>query len=314
MVIVGGGFGGLQAVQKLRRTPTELTLVDRRDFHLFQPPLYQVATGALSPGEIASPLRGVLKRNANATVVMGEVTEIDLEGRRDFRPIDPSTGRAASRWSPTSPVPGHPEVFALGEMARVSDGQGGQIPLPGVAPAAMQQRRYAASVVRARLAAKAAPPPFRYTDKGSLATIGRMKAVGEIKGLRLSGTRACPTRRRRPRSSASGWGRSAATRGSARCRRSTTRARRPCRRGRRCQGVRCSAARAPISTGVSATSASRPMPPRRPAWTTRSASRSAATGRPRRSGRTCRSSSSRSSASPGPSRGEITCAAPSTAR
>ncbi len=63
VVIVGGGFGGLQAAEKLRRAPAEVTLIDRRNFHLFQPLLYQVATGALSPGEIASPLRAALKRH-----------------------------------------------------------------------------------------------------------------------------------------------------------------------------------------------------------------------------------------------------------
>lgn len=380
VVIVGGGFGGLQAAEKLRGAPAGVTLVDRRNFHLFQPLLYQVATGALSPGEIAAPLRGVLKRHRDATVVLGEVTDIDLDGRRvvmhqggerpaelaydtlvvaagarhsyfghdewapiapglksledalelrrrilsafeaaeiepdperqralltfvvvgagptgvelagqiaeiardtvrhDFRHIDPTTAaiilvegadrvltafpeslsrkaerqlaklgvtvrerrlvidvdregvtveladgsheRIASRtvvWAagvsasplaaalaaasgaaldragritvePDLTLPGHPEVFALGDMVRVSDGDGGLIPLPGVAPAAMQQGRYAARVIRARLAGTPPPPPFRYVDKGNLATIGRMKAVGEIKGLRLSGT------------------------------------------------------------------------------------------------------------------------------
>jgi NADH:ubiquinone reductase (H+-translocating) len=381
VVVVGGGFGGLQAVQRLRRAPVHVTLVDRRNFHLFQPLLYQVATGALSPGEIAAPLRGVLKRHRNATVVLAEVEDFDLERRvvrtcsiagrvaelpydtlivaagarhsyfgndqwaevapglksledalelrrriltafeaaevepdplaqralltfvvvgagptgvelagqiaeiardtvrRDFRHIDPTTARivlveAAPRvltafpeslsakaerqltslgvtvmnsrlvtdvdgdgvalspagggeperldartvvWAagvsasplaaalaegsgapldragrvtvePDLSLPGHPEVFALGDMVRVSDGAGGQIPLPGVAPAAMQQGRYAASVVRARLEGRPAPGPFRYTDKGNLATIGRMKAVGEIRGARLSGT------------------------------------------------------------------------------------------------------------------------------
>ena len=80
VVIVGGGFGGLQAAEKLRGASAQVTLVDRRNFHLFQPLLYQVATGALSPGEIAAPLRGVLKRHRNATVVLGEVTDIDLAG------------------------------------------------------------------------------------------------------------------------------------------------------------------------------------------------------------------------------------------
>ena len=381
MVVVGGGFGGLQAAQHLRRAPVALTLVDRRNFHLFQPLLYQVATGALSPGEIASPLRSVLRRNPRATVVLAEVEGFDLEHRRvlarkvvgegrmdleydtlivaagarhsyfghddwaslapglksledalelrrriltgfeaaeaepdpelqrpwltfvvvgagptgvelagqiaeiardtvrhDFRHIDPTTasiilvegadrvltafpsrlsekakrqleklgvtvrtdrmvtgvdregvtvqvtggdeerlvartvvwaaGVAASPLAatlaresgapldragrvtvePDLTLPGHPEVLVLGDMVRVSDGHGGQIPLPGVAPAAMQQGRYAAKVVRRRLAGEPAPKPFHYIDKGNLATIGRMKAVGEIKGLHLSGT------------------------------------------------------------------------------------------------------------------------------
>jgi NADH dehydrogenase len=82
VVVVGGGFGGLQTVRSLRRAPVEITLVDRRNFHLFQPLLYQVATGALSPAEIATPLRGVLKRQKNVRVVMGEVREFDLARRQ----------------------------------------------------------------------------------------------------------------------------------------------------------------------------------------------------------------------------------------
>ena len=82
VVIVGGGFGGLYAAKALRRAPVDVTLVDRRNFHLFQPLLYQVATGALSPGDIASPLRAVLRRQRNATVLLGDVRGIDPEGRR----------------------------------------------------------------------------------------------------------------------------------------------------------------------------------------------------------------------------------------
>ena len=81
VVVVGGGFGGLQAVLKLRRAPVEVTLVDRRNFHLFQPLTYQVATGALSPGEIAYPLRAIFKRDRNVRVLMAEVADFDLAGR-----------------------------------------------------------------------------------------------------------------------------------------------------------------------------------------------------------------------------------------
>jgi NADH dehydrogenase len=82
VVIVGGGFGGLYAAKRLGRAPVSLTLIDRRNFHLFQPLLYQVATGALSPGEIASPLRAVVGRNRNTEVVLGEVRDLDAANRR----------------------------------------------------------------------------------------------------------------------------------------------------------------------------------------------------------------------------------------
>jgi NADH dehydrogenase len=82
VVIVGGGFGGLNAARELGRDPrVAVTLVDRRNFHLFQPLLYQVATGALSPGDIAQPLRSVLRRNRNTTVLLGEAVGVDLERR-----------------------------------------------------------------------------------------------------------------------------------------------------------------------------------------------------------------------------------------
>jgi NADH:quinone reductase (non-electrogenic) len=82
VVILGGGFGGLAAAQKLKRAPVEVTLIDRRNFHLFQPLLYQVATGSLSPGEIAAPLRGVLSRQKNARVLLGEAVDVDPDGKR----------------------------------------------------------------------------------------------------------------------------------------------------------------------------------------------------------------------------------------
>jgi NADH dehydrogenase len=386
VVIVGGGFGGLQAALKLRRAPVEVTLVDRRNFHLFQPLTYQVATGALSPGEIAYPLRAIFKRHRNVSVVMAEVSGFDLEARelhvrppggvpapaplpydtlivaggshysyfghddwgehaaevkslesaltvrsqilsafeaaeletdperraswltfvvvgagptgvemagqigelardtlrRDFRAIDTRTGRillveaadrvltsfppslsaraarslerlgvtpmlgvtvvgvdaegvtiddgngrterlpartviwaagvAASRLAgelgeltgaerdragrvtvePDLTLPGHPEVFALGDMVRVRGSDGTATVLPGVAPVAMQQGRYAAKVVRARLRGRDTAP-FRYRDKGNLATIGRAAAVADVKGLRLSGLIAWAT-------------------------------------------------------------------------------------------------------------------------
>ena len=380
VVVVGGGFGGLRVVAGLRGAPVEVTLVDRRNFHLFQPLTYQVATGALSPGEITYPLRAIFKRQRNVRVLLAEVRDFDLDARvvrlgsvsgvpapeavpydslvvaggsaysyfghddwraygvevksiesalaargrllaafeaaeatpheadrdawltfvvvgggptgvemagqigelaldtlrRDFRNIDPrsarillveatdrvltsfppslsskaerslqrlgvtvltgrtvvgidddgvtladgdgATERVASRvviWAagvtasglagrlgeltgaerdragrvtvePDLTLPGHAEVFAIGDMVRVRDSNGEAKLLPGVAPVAMQQGRHAARVIRARLAGDP-HEPFRYRDKGNLATIGRAAAVADIHGLKLSG-------------------------------------------------------------------------------------------------------------------------------
>ena len=380
VVVVGGGFAGLQAVRKLARAPVDVTLIDRRNFHLFQPLAYQVATGALSPAEIASPLRGVLRRQRNARVLLAEVSGFDLEHRRvlttdlatgeaeavgydtlivaggseysyfghdeweqvapapkgleetleirrrllsafeaaesehvaarrarwltfvvvgagptgvemagqiaemarrtlrrDFRAIDPREARillieasdrvlgtfpprlsaSAQRaleqlgvsvlvgrrvlevdktsvtvedgegaretipacvmvWAagvhasglarlladasdgrvdragrlevqPDLTVPGHPEVFAIGDMITIRRGDAEPAPLPGVAPAAMQQGRYAGRVVRRRLQGRESRP-FRYFDKGNLATIGKAKAVADLHhGVELTG-------------------------------------------------------------------------------------------------------------------------------
>ena len=82
IVVVGGGFGGLQACLKLARLPVDVTLIDRRNFHLFQPLAYQVATGALSPAEICYPLRRIFRRRRNVRVVLAEVAGIDLAARR----------------------------------------------------------------------------------------------------------------------------------------------------------------------------------------------------------------------------------------
>jgi NADH dehydrogenase len=77
VVIVGGGFGGLRAAQALKSAPVDVTLIDRRNYHLFQPLLYQVATGSLSPGEISAPLRSVFSRQKNTRVLLGEVVDLD---------------------------------------------------------------------------------------------------------------------------------------------------------------------------------------------------------------------------------------------
>jgi len=82
VVIIGGGFGGLSAAQHLNSNLVEVTLIDRRNYHLFQPLLYQVATGSLSPGEIASPLRSVLSHQKNTRVWLGTVVDVDPDFKR----------------------------------------------------------------------------------------------------------------------------------------------------------------------------------------------------------------------------------------
>src|SRR5271154_3491542 len=118
VVILGGGFGGLVAAQKLKRTPVDVTLIDRRNFHLFQPLMYQVATGSLSPGEIAAPIRGVLSEQKNTQVLLGEATDIDPMAKRvtlcdgavfDYDSLIVATGSQTSyygndgwqRWAPS---------------------------------------------------------------------------------------------------------------------------------------------------------------------------------------------------------------------
>src|SRR6187455_2932156 len=81
VVIIGAGFGGLEAARWLRRAPVRVTVVDRRNHHLFQPLLYQVATAALGPSEIAAPIRRVLRHQKNAEVLLAEATAIDVEAR-----------------------------------------------------------------------------------------------------------------------------------------------------------------------------------------------------------------------------------------
>src|SRR2546426_11461388 len=362
VVIVGAGFGGINAARALREAPVQVTVIDRNNHHLFQPLLYQVATGVLSPAEISAPIRSVLSKQKNAEVVMGEVTGVDTQAQRvlmhdeslpydylilatgardgyfghndwapfapglksivqatairrkillaferaeresdpekrkalltfvlvgagptvvemagaigglahktlasDFRHIDPKQARiilvealprillafpeplakkahkALNRLGvevrTNSPVeaidsegvviagerlaaktvmwtagvaaspagawlgvetdragrvkvdsdvtaPGHPNIFVLGDTSSCTqDGK----PLPGTAPVAMQQGRYVASVIADRIAGKARTQPFRYVDKGSMATIGRFYGIVEVGKFHIAG-------------------------------------------------------------------------------------------------------------------------------
>ncbi len=374
VVVIGGGFAGLACARALRNAKAQVVLVDRRNHHLFQPLLYQVATAALSPANIAAPIRRILRRQANCTVVMGEATAADPAARavrvdgierpydylvlacgmtnayfgrdeweahapglktvedaleirrrillafesaeleadeaarraaltfvligggptgvemagaiaeiaresipRDFRRVDTRTARVvlvealgrilptfdevSSRrakadlerlgvevllgrrvtavddrgvtigegddaqridagcvvWSaglkaepvgatlgaPTDragrvqvgadlSIPGHPEVFVVGDQMAKNDPGSGK-PVPGVAQGAMQSGRFVGRLIRAEVEALAAGrpapprPEFRYHDKGSMATIGRARAVAEIGRLRFGG-------------------------------------------------------------------------------------------------------------------------------
>src|ERR1700676_3279150 len=84
IVIVGGGFGGLAAARALRKVPAKIILIDRTNHHVFQPLLYQVATSVLSPGQIGSPIRGILRNQKNTTVILGEVTGVEKEQKCVF--------------------------------------------------------------------------------------------------------------------------------------------------------------------------------------------------------------------------------------
>jgi NADH:ubiquinone reductase (H+-translocating) len=367
VVIVGGGFGGLAAAKALKNAPAHVTLIDRSNHHLFQPLLYQVATSVLTPGQIGSPIRNILRKQRNTTVVLGEVTGLDVEkkcvfvdgadrsgvpvpydflvlatgvthsyfghdefaahapglktladavairngvlqafeqaeaeedpGRHgdlltfvlvgagptgvelasaiavlvhntlkaEFRRIDPASARIvlfdaaprvlgtfsekisaaarnrleslgvevrlghavdqidadgvivageriysktviwtagvapspAGKWlkAPTDragrvrvqndlSVAGHPEIFVIGDT--VSLDQDGR-PLPGVAQVAIQQGRYAGKLIQRTIAGQAAPPPFRYFDKGNMAVVGKGFAVVQSGKFQLSG-------------------------------------------------------------------------------------------------------------------------------
>src|SRR5690242_16545534 len=86
VVVIGAGFGGLRVARALRHAPVQITVIDRNNYHLFQPLLYQVATAALSPADISAPIRHILRKQKNTTVLMAEVTGVDLQQQRVFTP------------------------------------------------------------------------------------------------------------------------------------------------------------------------------------------------------------------------------------
>ncbi len=105
MVVVGGGFGGLPALRYFAHRPVDVTVVDRRNHHLFQPLLYQVATGMLSPGQIAPPIRHVVRRWKNIRVELAEVTDFDLERRIVHATAAANLHRSSCRTTASSSPP-----------------------------------------------------------------------------------------------------------------------------------------------------------------------------------------------------------------
>src|SRR6266576_1018636 len=239
VVIVGAGFGGLEAAKKLACQNVQLTVVDRTNYHLFQPLLYQVATAALSPADIAAPVRTIQHKCENVEVILAEVQSIDVNkrivhagdldlsydylilatGARHFYFGHPEWARLAPGLKSLEDaveirpagnnasfvgkslgvsvdqvgrvvvqddltIPGHSEVQVIGDLANFT-GKDGR-PLPGVSPVAMQQGRHAARNILAMVEGRK-PQRFWYFDKGSMATIGRHKAVADLHLLHLSG-------------------------------------------------------------------------------------------------------------------------------
>jgi len=122
VVIVGGGFGGLAAAKALRNSPAQVILIDRSNHHLFQPLLYQVATAVLGPGQIASPIRNILRDQSNATVIMGEVTGVNKEDRQVFVSDEDRKGVRLSYDSLILATGAQHSYFGHDEFARYAPG------------------------------------------------------------------------------------------------------------------------------------------------------------------------------------------------
>jgi NADH dehydrogenase FAD-containing subunit len=181
VVIVGGGFGGLFAARALRGS-ADVTLLDRTSNHLFQPLLYQVATGILSEGQISVPLRDVLKRHRNVECVLADVVDVDPAGRTVIadRP-DGITDRAGRiQVGDDLTIPGHPEISVIGDVM-AKDG------LPGVAEVAMQTGLYTGRRIRRHLEGHRPAGPFRYHDLGTAAYLARGRAVVSVGKVHFAG-------------------------------------------------------------------------------------------------------------------------------
>ena len=131
VVIIGAGFGGLSVALRLGRVVADVTVIDRRNHHLFQPLLYQVATAALSPADIAAPIRGILSRQRNTDVILGTVTGVDVVGHEVL---------IGERRIPYDQL-----VIAAGSRANPISGMTSGLPSPRGSKASRTQRRCAAA-------------------------------------------------------------------------------------------------------------------------------------------------------------------------
>lgn len=196
VVVIGAGFGGLFATKELRKAKASVTLIDRNSYHLFQPLLYQVATGILSEGEVAPPTRDILRHQRNARVLTGEVTKIDLaartvaseaEGTATVTPYDSlivAVGAGQSYFGHDEFARYAPGMKSIGDALQMRASIFGAFEMAELATDAEER---ATRQVMARLRGRPTLGPFRYFDKGMLATISRFRAVAAIGPLRLAG-------------------------------------------------------------------------------------------------------------------------------
>jgi NADH dehydrogenase FAD-containing subunit len=208
VVIVGGGFGGLAAARALRRAPVRITIIDRANHHLFQPLLYQVATAALSPAEIAAPIRRVFRNQANVSVMLAEAAAIDVREKRvilvdgsvEYDTLIVATGATRAYFGHedwTEHAPGlktlkdaleiRRRVLLAFEVAEREPDDARRrawmtCVIVGAGPTGVELAGTLAEVSRQTLARD-----FRHINKGMLATIGRGAAVARIGPVKASG-------------------------------------------------------------------------------------------------------------------------------
>ena len=184
VVIVGGGFGGLAAAKALHKASVEVLLIDRQNHHLFQPLLYQVATSVLSPGQIASPIRGILRNQRNATVILGEVTGVDTQRRCVFVDSPDREGVAVEYHALILATGSTHSYFGHDDFERFAPG------LKSLADAVAARNR----ILRAFEQAEAEEDPRRHEDLLTFVLVGAgptgVEMAGALAGLVSSALRS----------------------------------------------------------------------------------------------------------------------------